>query len=216
MSAERSFVLMQMLFPAADSSEPGDPSHCICGVEGGSSPLLALVPAVSWPWVSAWGSLEPPRRDGENAQNTRKNGEEMAEIWAKTCEQGKDRRDQLAMPQLPWDIRENCGLRADVVGDCLACRSSEVVLVPPTPDAVRRAPPPTTPTRSPRNRGLAGTPLRSPARSPSRSRRSSSTPLVLVVSHHAAIRCALRGLLEGKPHPPSPHHRTPGSPGYSL
>ena len=25
---------------------------------------------VSWPWVAAWGSLEPPRRDGENAQNT--------------------------------------------------------------------------------------------------------------------------------------------------
>ena len=63
--------------------------------EGGSSPLLVPLPAVSWPWVSAWGSLEPPRRDGENAQKTRKNGEEMAEIWPKTCEQGKDRRDQL-------------------------------------------------------------------------------------------------------------------------
>ena len=77
--------------------------------------------------------------------------------------------------------------------------------MPPTPDAVRRAPPPATPTRSPRNRGLAGTPLRSPVRSPSRSRRSSSTPLVLVFSHHAAIRCALRGLLEGKsPSPTTP------------
>ena len=42
--------------------------------EGGSSPLLVLVPAVSWPWVPAWGSLEPPRRDGENAQKTRENG----------------------------------------------------------------------------------------------------------------------------------------------
>ena len=51
--------------------------------EGGSSPLLALVPAVSWPWVPAWGSLEPPRRDGENAQKTRKNGEKMGEIWSK-------------------------------------------------------------------------------------------------------------------------------------
>ena len=29
--------------------------------EGGSSPLLVLLPAVSWPWVPAWGSLEPPR-----------------------------------------------------------------------------------------------------------------------------------------------------------
>ena len=36
--------------------------------EGGSSPLLVLVPAVSRPWVPAWGSLEPPRRDGEHAQ----------------------------------------------------------------------------------------------------------------------------------------------------
>ena len=32
--------------------------------EGGSSPLLALVPAVSWPWVPACGSLEPRCRDG--------------------------------------------------------------------------------------------------------------------------------------------------------
>ena len=36
--------------------------------EGRSSPLLVPLPAVSWPWVPAWGSLEPPRRDGENAQ----------------------------------------------------------------------------------------------------------------------------------------------------
>ena len=41
--------------------------------EGRSSPLLVPLPAVSWPWVPAWGSLEPSRRDGENAQ---KNGGE--------------------------------------------------------------------------------------------------------------------------------------------
>ena len=41
------------------------------------------MPAVSWPWAPAWGSLEPPRRDGENAQKTRKNGGEMAEIRSK-------------------------------------------------------------------------------------------------------------------------------------
>ena len=41
--------------------------------------------AVSWPWVPAWGSLEPPRRDGENAQKTRKNAEKMGEIRPKTC-----------------------------------------------------------------------------------------------------------------------------------
>ena len=51
--------------------------------EGGSSPLLVPLPAVSWPWVPAWGSLEPPRRDGENAQKTGKNGEKMGEIRSK-------------------------------------------------------------------------------------------------------------------------------------
>ena len=56
---------------------------------------MALVPAVSWPWVPAWGSLEPPRRDGENAQKTGKNGEKMVEIRSKKCEQGRERRDHL-------------------------------------------------------------------------------------------------------------------------
>ena len=51
--------------------------------------------AVSWPWVPAWGSLEPSRRGGENAQKTRKNGEEMGEIRSKRCE-GRDlTKDQL-------------------------------------------------------------------------------------------------------------------------
>ena len=53
--------------------------------EGGSSPLLVPLPAVSWPWVPAWGSLEPARRAGENAQKTRKNGGKMGEIWTKRC-----------------------------------------------------------------------------------------------------------------------------------
>ena len=38
------------------------------------------VPAVSWPWVPACGSLEPPRRDGESAQKTGENREKMGEI----------------------------------------------------------------------------------------------------------------------------------------
>ena len=46
---------------------------------------MVPLPAVSWPWVSAWGSLEPPRRDGENAQKTGKNGAKMGEIRPKTC-----------------------------------------------------------------------------------------------------------------------------------
>ena len=44
--------------------------------EGPRSRVLVPLPAVSWPWVSAWGSLEPPRRDGENAQKT-------GEKWAR-------------------------------------------------------------------------------------------------------------------------------------
>ena len=42
--------------------------------------------AVSWPWVLAWGSLEPSRRGGENAQKTGKNGGKMGEIRSKTRE----------------------------------------------------------------------------------------------------------------------------------
>ena len=43
--------------------------------------LLAMqVITISWPWVSACGSLEPPRRDGENAQKTGKNGGKTGEI----------------------------------------------------------------------------------------------------------------------------------------
>ena len=49
--------------------------------EGGSSPLLVPLPAVSWSWVPACGLLEPSRRDGENAQKTGKkrgkNGRDM-------------------------------------------------------------------------------------------------------------------------------------------
>ena len=76
--------------PPADGGEEGDPVNQVIlptapgtSSEGGSSRLLVLAPAVSWPRVPAWGSLEPPRRDGENAQKTGKNGEKMGEIWYK-------------------------------------------------------------------------------------------------------------------------------------
>ena len=49
--------------------------------EGRSSgTLLVPLSAVSWPWVPAWGPLEPSRPGGENSQKTGKNGEEMGEI----------------------------------------------------------------------------------------------------------------------------------------
>ena len=40
--------------------------------EGPRSRVLVPLPAVSWPWVLAWGLLEPLRQDGENAQKTGK------------------------------------------------------------------------------------------------------------------------------------------------
>ena len=52
------FARNQVILPAASGVSN----------EGRSSPVLVPVPAVSWPWVPAWGSLEPPRRDGENAK----------------------------------------------------------------------------------------------------------------------------------------------------
>ena len=64
---------------------PVDPSPCTWGVERRAEffPLGPLA-TVSWPWVPAWGSLEPSGRDGENAQKMRKNGEKMGEISPKT------------------------------------------------------------------------------------------------------------------------------------
>ena len=79
-------ALVQVILPTA----PGVSN------EGGSGPLLVPLPAVSWPWVPAWGSLEPPRRDGENAQKMRKNGEKMGEIRPKECEPRELNKDQLA------------------------------------------------------------------------------------------------------------------------
>ena len=59
-----------------------------------------VLSAVSWPWIPAWGSLEPPRRDGENAQKTGKNGEKMGEIRPKTCEGRELTKNQLEAS--PW------------------------------------------------------------------------------------------------------------------
>ena len=56
--------------------------------EGGSSPLFVPVPAVSWAWVPAWGSLEPSRQDGENAQKTGKTGKKWARYGLRSVNQG--------------------------------------------------------------------------------------------------------------------------------
>ena len=77
---------------AAGVAGDGAGSGAAAQAHGRAGDLSALGPlaAVSWPWVPAWRSLEPSRRGGENAQKTRKNGEEMGEIRPKTCEQGRD------------------------------------------------------------------------------------------------------------------------------
>ena len=47
---------------------------------------LGALDTVSWPWIPVLGSLEPPRRGGENAQKTGIFGEEMGETRSKKCE----------------------------------------------------------------------------------------------------------------------------------
>jgi hypothetical protein len=89
---ELALFMHQVILPAA----PGVSN------EGGGSPLLVPLPAVSWPWGPAWGSLEPPRRDGENAQKTGKNGGKMGEIRSKKCEGRELTKDQLAPS---WSVR---------------------------------------------------------------------------------------------------------------
>ena len=74
--------------------------------EGGSSPLLVPLPAVSWPWVPAWGPLEPPRRDGENAQKTGIFGEKMGEIRPKKCEP-RELTKEISTARLCYNDRQN-------------------------------------------------------------------------------------------------------------
>ena len=61
-------VLIIMLLDGKISQVILPPAPAVSN-EGRSSELLAPLPALSRPWVSACDSLEPPRRDGENAQN---------------------------------------------------------------------------------------------------------------------------------------------------
>ena len=96
------------------SASPVDPLVSTCGVERRAEfSALGSGAAVSWPWVSAWGSLEPSRRGGENAQKARKNGEEMGEIWSKTCEH---RQGQEGSPGIESRSRKTSRLRRTARG----------------------------------------------------------------------------------------------------
>ena len=53
---------------------------------GPAKRCLGALDTVSWPWIPVLGSLEPPRRGGENAQKTGIFGEKMGEIRSKRCE----------------------------------------------------------------------------------------------------------------------------------
>ena len=50
---------------------------------GPAKRCLGALDTVSWPWIPVLGSLEPPRRDGENAQKTGIFGGKMGEIRSK-------------------------------------------------------------------------------------------------------------------------------------
>ena len=77
---------------AAERDAPGDSSQRSGPGLKGARGVLSVV---SWPWVPACGSLEPPCRDGENAQKTGKNGEKMGKIQPKTCEGRELAKNQL-------------------------------------------------------------------------------------------------------------------------
>ena len=61
---------------------------------------MVPLPDVSWAWVPAWGSLEPPRRDGGNAQRTGKTGKK----WARY---GPKRVNKEGTGGITWGITES-------------------------------------------------------------------------------------------------------------
>ena len=65
--------------------------------EGRSSPLLALAPLFLGPGFRLGARWNRLVETVKTRKKTGKNGEKMGEIRPKTCEQGRDRRDQLAL-----------------------------------------------------------------------------------------------------------------------
>ena len=84
-----------LIFVYLSDVEPGEGGLLVvCVTRFPPDRLLVPLPAVSWPWVPAWGSLEPSRQGGENAQKNGKKGEEMGEIRPKKCEPRELTKDQ--------------------------------------------------------------------------------------------------------------------------
>ena len=113
--------------------------------EGPRSRVLGLLPAVSWAWFSAWGSLEPPRRDGENAQKTGIFGGKMGEIWTKKCEPRELTKDQtgrtLWTNELQWWSTGSRRKRARRTPRCrpisAVCRTVRPIPIRPCPTPPR-------------------------------------------------------------------------------
>ena len=94
--------------PAMRSEHPelaGPPKRC-----------LGALDTVSWPWIPVLGSLEPPRRDGENAQTTGKNGGKIGEIRSKRCEGGGWRAGDPN--DIPGSFHTWCWTQPQTAGEC--------------------------------------------------------------------------------------------------
>ncbi len=66
---QRRFVAHDAHHELDGAAATDDPLVSVWGVERRAE-FSGARAAVSWPWVPAWGSLEPCRRDGENAQKS--------------------------------------------------------------------------------------------------------------------------------------------------
>ena len=151
----------------------------------GVSPLkrcLGALDTVSWPWVPAWGSLEPSRRDGENAQKTGKNGEEMGEIRPKKCEPRELTKDQLEA-----SITEEAGASPQPVHLKLTTSTLDLL-------RTRSASPDADTPDTPSSRGSDGSPRR-------RGRRSRSSPSIFCCASPRKARAPSAASAEEEPRP---------------
>eukprot|EP01045_Picozoa_sp_COSAG04_P016631 COSAG04_NODE_1405_length_6901_cov_9.408262_3_plen_257_part_00 len=112
--------------PSMRSQHPelaGPPKRC-----------LGALATVSWPWAPAWSSLEPPRRDGGNAQKGEKTGGKWARYGPK-CVKGSG---SPGRPAAPSPAPSSAG-RCSPAGSA-ASRSPQGPPPPRTPPSAPTAP----------------------------------------------------------------------------